>query len=102
MLQNFSRTAISVAAFGFLISALFLGLNAELARRNLHRLAEAQSSVLHTHEVLAELDAVMLGLKEAEIAQLGFLGTGDESYVARHVTAEVRFNEHFERIVRVL
>jgi PAS domain S-box-containing protein len=98
MLQNFSRTAISVAAFAFLISALFLGLNAELARRNLHRLAEAQRSVLHTHEVLAELDAVMLGLKEAEIAQLGFLVTGDESYVARYVTAEVHINEHLERV----
>ena len=102
MAQSASRTAISVAAFGFLVSALFLGLNAELARRNLHRLSEAQRSVLHTHEVLADVDAVLLGLKEAEIAALGFLVTGDESYLSRFVTAEVRIGENLEQVDKLI
>jgi PAS domain S-box-containing protein len=102
MTQSPSRTTVSVAAFAFFVCALFVGVNAELARRNLEHLAEAQRAVLHTHEVLADLDAVLLGVKEAENAQLGFLVTGDESYLGNYMTAEVRINENLDRVEQLV
>src|SRR5439155_1434528 len=49
--------------------------------RNSRHLAQTEGLVAHTHEVVAQLEAVLSTLKDAETGQRGYLLTGDERYL---------------------
>src|SRR4051812_49911801 len=51
------------------------------------RLVETSRLVERSHDVLEQIDALMLALKDAETGQRGYLLTGKEEYLAPYVGA---------------
>jgi PAS domain S-box-containing protein len=69
----------SIIGFGLAVAVLVVG--AVLGIVNAGRLAENERLVAHTHEVIAELEALLSTLKDAETGQRGYLLTEDENYL---------------------
>jgi PAS domain S-box-containing protein len=68
-----------VLGFGVLLAVLAAG--GVLGYVNVQRLAENERLVAQTHEVIAELEALLSTLKDAETGQRGYLLTEDEKYL---------------------
>ncbi len=64
-----------------------IALFAILSYRDSQRLADSQSWVRHTHDVIIGLDGILAKLQDAETGQRGFLITGDERYLEPYRTA---------------
>src|SRR5262249_11459545 len=77
--QRHSTRDLAVASFGVTLAVLVLG--ALLGVVNLRRLSADQQLVIHTHEVIGQLDTVMMALVDAETGQRGYLLAGDERYL---------------------
>ena len=54
--------------------------------------------VEHTHEVLAETDAVLSSLKDAEVGQRGYLVTGEDAYLEPYLTARDEAADHLAAV----
>jgi len=76
------------AAFGVALAMIVAG--TWIAWRATTRLATDRQSVLHTHEVLQQLDDVLLTLADAETGQRGYLLTNDEPYLEPYRAAVLR------------
>ena len=67
----------AVSAIGLAI-IVFLGITAYLSTQ---QLLEANRLVIHAHEVIEDLDHILLALDDAETSQRGFVLTGEERYL---------------------
>jgi CheY-like chemotaxis protein/CHASE3 domain sensor protein len=76
----------SVAA-GFLIALLALVLITLFAARELRARTAAAQLVQHSFDVVEQLQALDLAVRDAETGQRGFLLTGDESYLQPYESA---------------
>lgn len=54
--------------------------------------------VEHTHEVLAETDAVLSSLKDAEAGQRGYLITGVDAYLEPYTAAQSSVDDHLAAV----
>jgi signal transduction histidine kinase len=77
---------------GVLAAAALLLFAAGLSYRSLVRNADDRQWVVHTYQVIGQLDALLQGMTDAETGQRGFILTGKDSYLEPywHGLAEVR------------
>ncbi|MGH7230416.1 MAG: response regulator [Nitrospiraceae bacterium] len=66
---------------GFGLALSVLAVFTALMYRTTRELTEANSWIAHTHVVLAELEATLSTVKDAEIGQRGYLLTGEDRYL---------------------
>jgi CheY-like chemotaxis protein/CHASE3 domain sensor protein/putative methionine-R-sulfoxide reductase with GAF domain len=79
---------------GFIICAFVLLLAAVLTFTNSGKFTETNDLVNHTHEVLSELDEILITCLDAETGARGFVITGDEGYLTPFSHAKVNLFEH--------
>ena len=72
------------AVIGFALTVTLLLVGAALGSYNAWRIARHHEWVSHTHQVIANLEALLSTLKDAETGQRGYLLTGDENYLEPH------------------
>jgi PAS domain S-box-containing protein len=85
-------------ALGFAVAFVVLIGNGLVSYRAASRLAENDRLVLHTHEVLVELEATLSTLKDAETGQRGYLITGEDGYLSPYKIALIEIEEHLSRL----
>ena len=73
--------------FGFVLAVTAVAVIALLSYQSLQTTAASSNGLNQTVEVLAQLNAVLSTLKDAETGQRGFLLTGDEAYLEPYLTA---------------
>jgi PAS domain S-box-containing protein len=83
--------------FGISATLALMLANALVSRDGLLQQNRATSRVIHTHEVLRELDAVTRALSEAEAAQRALVLMNDESYDAPYRAAGQLLVRHIDR-----
>jgi PAS domain S-box-containing protein len=77
--MKWSNKAVPMKS-AFLV-VVVLVINAVVTTVNLRTLVTNESWVVHSHEVLGELERTLSLLKDAETGQRGYLLTGDEAYL---------------------
>jgi PAS domain S-box-containing protein len=88
---------ISVITGFILLLAVLVG-NAIVMRRQLGIQTGRGDSVLHSRQVLFELEQVESLLKDAETGQRGFLYTGDQKYLAPYQSAVSQIKPHLANL----
>jgi CheY-like chemotaxis protein/CHASE3 domain sensor protein/putative methionine-R-sulfoxide reductase with GAF domain len=66
--------------------------------RNSDKVIETNKWVSHTHEVLYELDQLLVSTLEAESSVRGFVITGNENFLQPYSVARVNMNTHLEKV----
>src|ERR1035441_8798334 len=74
-------------AAGFALSSVLLAAIGAIAYRSINELSQPSYSVAHTHVVLERIASVLSLLKDAETGQLGYIITGDESFLGPYQAA---------------
>lgn len=82
---------------GYAVALVLMSVVGGVSFVNTQTLASNSDWVAHTHEVLAETDAILSDLKDAETGQRGYLITRVDSYMAPYTAAEGSIAEHIER-----
>src|SRR6267378_5467666 len=72
-----------------------------LTYRSTTKLIETNRLVAHTYEVLADLEALLSTLKDAETGQRGFLITGDEPYLEPYHAALAKIDSIVKELRRL-
>ncbi len=80
---------IIIALFATACVSIFKTLNAQ---------AEARAWTIHTYEVIQEVEAAMLALREEQVGVRGFLLSGDENELKLHESAKRDFDEHYSKL----
>jgi signal transduction histidine kinase/DNA-binding response OmpR family regulator/CHASE3 domain sensor protein len=75
------------ALFGFLLALAAVVVIALMSYQSLRVTTSASKSLTQTIEAMAQLNAVLSTLKDAETGQRGYLLTGDEAYLEPYSTA---------------
>jgi CheY-like chemotaxis protein/CHASE3 domain sensor protein len=88
--------------FGFLLAVMAVLVIALLSYQSLEATAESSKSLARSIEVLAQLNAVLSTLKDAETGQRGYLLTGEESYLEPFTTAKSALPGEFKTLRGVL
>ena len=83
---------------GFIGCSLVLLVIALISFRNSEKFVDTNQWVNHTHEVLYELDQVLIGSLNAETGARGFVIADDESYVVRFNASKSTLFQHIERV----
>jgi PAS domain S-box-containing protein len=83
---------LELVAFGFAVALMVLV--EYLGYRSAEALVETAGWVEHTHEVIAELDAVLIATVDAETGRRGFALTGDETLLEPYRDAAGRVAAH--------
>ena len=78
------------AILAFVAAVLLLGLTEYLDHRATNELRDAGRAVSHTHEVIAQLDGLLVFLLDAESARRAYSLTGNETHLAPSRNASVR------------
>jgi PAS domain S-box-containing protein len=86
---------------GFAVLLVLLAGNAFVLRRQLGVQMERQTWVMHTRQVLFELQTIESLLKDAETGQRGFLYTGDPKYLAPFEAAISEVEPHIDRLAQL-
>lgn len=84
--------------FGFSLTLLLLLLNAVISYRNILKLSENERSVSQSHQTIADLEATLSTLKDAETGQRGYLLTGQERYLEPYQSAIASINQRIQRL----
>ena len=82
---------------GFIVCSGILVVVAIISFRNSKRFTEANQLVNHTHEVLHELEQVLVSTINAETGARGFVITGRESFLEPFDSAKINAYRHIER-----
>jgi diguanylate cyclase (GGDEF)-like protein len=90
MIQRLERHATLI----FVVALLTIAGGVALANYRAARRLSAERLVLHTHDILSEIDAAVSELNEAESKGRGYELSGDESLVASFERASLRVEEH--------
>jgi PAS domain S-box-containing protein len=86
---------------GFLILVLLLVANAFVLRRQLGIQVDRQVWVLHSRQVLSELEQIQRLVRDAETGQRGYLYTGDRKYLAPFEAAVSEVNPHIDQLEKL-
>jgi PAS domain S-box-containing protein len=86
----------------FLVSLVVLLLTGLLTSSALHSLEQSVDWVSHTKDVVRELDAFEALLKDAEIAQRGFVLTGEDVFLARYREAAAQLPLQANRLAQIV
>jgi PAS domain S-box-containing protein len=78
---------------GFAIAFIAVMVNALISYYNTNQLVENERRVVHTLQVLTELESTLSTLKDAEIGQRGYVLTGDGAYLQPHQKAIASIDE---------
>lgn len=81
---------------GFGLTLLLLLLNAIISYRNIVRLSENEQSVSQSNQAIANLEATLSTLKDAETGQRGYLLTGQERYLEPYKSAIASINQRVQ------
>ena len=87
---------------GFVGALLLLLLLSGAVLRNIRLLADSNRQVVHTHEVLAKLDALLLAMQDLETGTRGFLLTGDDQFLLPAQPAPALAEEHLRQLQRLV
>jgi diguanylate cyclase (GGDEF)-like protein len=90
MIQRLERHATAI----FVVALLTIAGGVALANYRAARRLSAERLVLHTHDILSEIDGAVSELNEAESKERGYALSGDESLVASFERASLRVEEH--------
>jgi CheY-like chemotaxis protein/CHASE3 domain sensor protein len=82
---------------GFIICSAILLLVAVVSFRNSEQFIGSNQWVNHTHEVLNELDQVLISALNAETGERGYIITGKENYLMPFNDAKSALSEHIDR-----
>jgi CHASE3 domain sensor protein len=85
-------------AAGLAVAGLILLLVAGLSYRNARGFIEASQRVSHTHEVLAELEAALFSVADAQTATHGYVITGQEAFLEPYEAAAPAARAHIDRL----
>ncbi|MGA9769106.1 MAG: CHASE3 domain-containing protein [Blastocatellia bacterium] len=77
---------------------LVLAVNAFISISAARTLVKNEELVAHTHEVIAQLEATLSSIKDAETGQRGYLLTGRETYLEPFNASLSEINEHLKRL----
>src|SRR5207244_7771294 len=88
----------SVLTPGFALVAAVVTANAGLSYWNVRTLAATDRWVIHTFEVLTELEDTLSLLKDAETGQRGYLLTGRDRYLEPYRDAVDRIPAKLDRL----
>lgn len=83
---------------GFAAALLLIALVGWVAYLNASNYIETNALVVHTHEVLQEVEDVFSTSLDAETSQRGYLITGDESYLDLYTNARSTIDQHLLRL----
>jgi PAS domain S-box-containing protein len=86
------------AAAGLVVAGLILLLVSGLAYRNARGFIEASQWVSHTHDVLAELEATLSSLADAQTTVRGYIITGQEKFLEPYQAAVPAVRAHLDRL----
>jgi CheY-like chemotaxis protein/signal transduction histidine kinase/CHASE3 domain sensor protein len=81
--------------FGFVLAVTAVAVIALLSFQSLQTTAASSKSLTRSVEVLAQLNALLSTLKDAETGQRGFLLTGTETYLEPYLTAKAAMAAEF-------
>ncbi len=91
------KLALGVGAVIVLLLA-----NGVLSYRATRALIDANAGVAHSHEVLAEIEATLSTVKDAETGQRGYLITGEEIYLEPYRAALAGIDRHIGRLKQLM
>ncbi|WP_216841017.1 CHASE3 domain-containing protein [Acidobacterium sp. S8] len=95
MKERTSRPLFSALLVG---GILIVTINAVLALRAVGTLANNESWVAHTWQVLNTVERVMGSLKDSETGMRGYLITGEEAYLAPYTTAQKELPQELNQL----
>jgi methyl-accepting chemotaxis protein len=83
---------------GFVIPVVILLVIGAVAYRSMTKLVETSYQVAHTHQVLQELEAVLVTMVDAESGERGYVITGEERFLEPYQHALSRIHEEIKQI----
>ena len=86
---------------GFALLGFLLFGNAVLTKYRLDVQSESTAWVLHSRQVLFQLEETESTLKDAETGQRGYLLTGDTKYLAPYDRAQAEIDSHIASLARL-
>jgi PAS domain S-box-containing protein len=86
---------------GFAVLAIVLIVNGFVTRRQVSIQVSNNYRVIHTRQVLFELEQTESILKDAETGQRGFLYTGDSKYLRPYNDARTQIASHIDSLTRL-
>lgn len=84
------------ASFGIALVAVVA--NAAISYQNTLKLIQNDHRVIHTHQVLTELESTISTLKDAETGQRGYLITGEADYLKPYFAAISDTNQNIKNL----
>lgn len=82
----------------FCLTLLLVIGNAVISYKSIQTLIYNNGLVMHTQEVLSELNQVLSTMKDAETGQRGFIITGSEVYLEPYQSARAQIGENVRRL----
>lgn len=98
-MRTFYKRFSVITGFGILL--LLLVANAFVIRRQLGVQISTQRWVVHTREVLSELNKAESLLTDAETGQRGYLYTGEPKYLAPYRTSSAAIAAHLQKLANL-
>jgi PAS domain S-box-containing protein len=86
----------------YALALLLLPVNAVILMASVRAIRANEAAVLHTLDVLNELEVVLSTLKDAESGQRGFIITGEEVYLEPYTAALVSITGRLSRLSSLL
>lgn len=86
---------------GFILCSFVLLFVAIISFQNSERFLSNNNMVNHTHEVLYELEQIMVYAVEAETGARGFVITGQEDYLAPYSNSRLNLTDHLDKAKRL-
>src|SRR3954469_10758427 len=87
---------------GAILLLAVLVINGLVSYRATRTLIKDQDAVLHTHRVLAELEAILSTLKDAETGERGFIITGAPEYLEPYRAALLEIDGRIRELKRLI
>ncbi len=97
VIRQLNRLLEPICAAAIIILLIFSGF---VTLRSLSKMWKDVAKVDSSHAVMESLDSLSIALREAEAGQLGFVVTGDESYLKPYTSAESRLDELLAQLTR--
>lgn len=86
---------------GFILCSLALVVVASVSFRNSEKFIDTNRWVNHTHEVLEELDQVLISSVNTETGARGFLITGEQAYLEPYNTGKDEARRHLVKVKKL-
>jgi PAS domain S-box-containing protein len=83
------------ATFLFVLVILLMTVDGTVFLHNLNMVRDDTAWVAHTHQVLAELEAVLSTVKDAQVGVRGYVITGDKEFLEPYLRSRAELPERF-------